>query len=201
MDASSARALLEAARVADLVTRTADGLRASYVPLAYDPRPDPLGSLVGHVARANDQWRVPPDGEALVIVHGPDAYVSPSWYESKREHGRVVPTWNYSTVYVSGSFVVHDDPEFVESVVRRLTARHEAALPAPWSVDDAPRGFVEAQLRAVVGVEVVVTRVEAKAKWSQNRSAQDAAGVLAGLVERGAIDAAGEMRRVTGGDR
>jgi transcriptional regulator len=117
--------------------------------------------------------------------------VSPSWYAAKAEHGRVVPTWNYVTAHVYGRLVVHDDPAWVEGVVRRLTAKHEAARLAapgqhqPWSVDDAPRAFIEGQLRAIVGLELQVTRIEAKAKLSQNRPVADIAGIVAGLAARG----------------
>jgi transcriptional regulator len=121
--------------------------------------------------------------------------VSPSWYAAKAEHGRVVPTWNYVTAHVYGRLVVHDDPEWVEGIVRRLTAKHEAAKAEdlteaghagdPWSVDDAPRAYVEGQLRAIVGVELRITRIQAKAKLSQNRPAADIAGVVAGLAARG----------------
>ena len=155
----------------DLVTATADGLVATMLPFVYDG-----SSLLGHVARNNDQWQRA-TGEALVIVRGPDARISPSWYAAKAEHGRVVPTWNYVTAHVYGELVVHDDPVWVEDVVRRLTAKHEPE----WTVDDAPRAYVEGQLRAIVGVEVRITRVEAKAKLSQNRSAADVDGVVRGL--------------------
>jgi transcriptional regulator len=143
------------------------------------------------VARNNDQWRKPALGESLAIIRGPDAYVSPSWYAAKAEHGRVVPTWNYVTAHVYGRLVVHDDPVWVEDVVRRLTAKHEAARLAapgqetPWSVDDAPRAFIEGQLRAIVGLELQITRIEAKAKLSQNRPEGDIAGVVSGLSARG----------------
>ena len=149
------------------------------------------GALYGHVARNNDQWRKPARGESLAIVRGPDAYVSPSWYAAKAEHGRVVPTWNYVTAHVYGRLLVHDDPRWVEDVVRRLTAKHEAARLAspgqakPWSVDDTPRAFVEGQLRAIVGLELQITRIEAKAKLSQNRPVGDIAGVVSGLAARG----------------
>jgi len=124
-------------------------------------------------------------GDALVIVRGPDAYVSPSWYASKAEHGRVVPTWNYVTAHVYGQLVIHDDPDWVGVLVRRLTDRHEADSPRPWSVDDAPASFIAGQLRAIVGVELVISRVDAKAKLSQNRPAADIDGVITGLEGRG----------------
>jgi transcriptional regulator len=174
---------------ADLVTVTEDGLLATMLPFVYEPS---VPALYGHVARNNDQWRKAAAGESLAIVRGPDAYVSPSWYESKREHGRVVPTWNYVTAHVYGRLVVHDDPAWVENVVRRLTAKHEAArlvddadgAPA-WSVDDAPRPFIEGQLRAIVGLELQITRIEAKSKLSQNRPVGDVEGVITGLAARG----------------
>jgi transcriptional regulator len=142
--------------------------------------------VVGHLARANDHWNRIDDGApGLFMVTGPQAYVSPSWYASKAEHGRVVPTWNYVTAHVYGELVVHDDPVWVEALVRRLTGKHEASLPHPWSVDDAPPAFVAGQLRAIVGVELRITRIEAKAKLSQNRPEADVEGVVAGLDSRG----------------
>ena len=170
----------------DLITLTEDGLLATMLPFAYEPSAGERGALYGHVARNNDQWRKPALGESLVIVRGPDAYISPTWYASKAEHGRVVPTWNYITAHVYGRLVVHDDPEWVEGVVRRLTVKHETAKGDPvWSVDDAPRQYIEGQLRAIVGLELVITRVEAKAKLSQNRPPADVEGVIAGLSARG----------------
>jgi transcriptional regulator len=168
---------------ADLISMTADGLMATMLPLVYDapasrPGIGPAGSLMGHVARNNGQWREPALGNVLVIAHGPDAYVSPAWYATKAEHGRVVPTWNYITAHLHGRLVIHDDPAWVEANVRRLTARHEANRIEPWSVDDAPRAYLEGQLRAIVGVEVLVERIEAKFKLSQNRSAADVEGVI-----------------------
>ena len=142
-------------------------------------------------------------GEALVIVRGPDAYVSPSWYATKREHGRVVPTWNYVTAHVYGRLVVHDDAAWVEVLVRRLTAQHEASRAEPWSVDDAPPEFIAGQLRAIVGVEVEITRIEAKCKLSQNRPGADRAGVVAGLDAEeatGSHEVAAAMRRVPARD-
>lgn len=170
---------------ADLVTQTDDGLVATMLPFVYVPEAGEHGALHGHLARNNDQWKRTAHGESLVIVRGPDAYISPSWYASKAEHGRVVPTWNYVTAHVYGQLVVHDDPEWTEDLVRRLTGKHEGKREHPWAVDDAPRAFIEGQLRAIVGVELLITRVEAKAKLSQNRPAADVDGVIAGLRERG----------------
>jgi transcriptional regulator len=191
IDDDAVQQLLARHGAADLITQTADGLVATMLPFVYEPSVGEHGALYGHVARNNDQWRLPAQGESLAILRGPDAYISPSWYASKAEHGRVVPTWNYVTAHVYGRLVVHDDPVWVEDVVRRLTAKHEAArLASPgqapaWSVDDAPRKFIEGQLRAIVGLELQITRIEAKAKLSQNRPATDIAGVVAGLAARG----------------
>ncbi|OBI13644.1 transcriptional regulator [Mycobacterium sp. E2327] len=177
---------------ADLITATAEGVVATMLPFVYDRG---AGTLRGHLARNNDQWRRPAVGEALVIVRGPDAYVSPAWYASKAEHGRVVPTWNYVTAHVYGRLTVHDDPAWVEQNVRELTGRHEAGRPQSWSVDDAPREFIEAQLRAIVGVELSITRIEAKFKLSQNRSAADIDGVVSGLITDGREDVALAVER------
>jgi transcriptional regulator len=179
------RALLTASGAADLVTSTSQGLLATMLPFVFDPDAGEHGALLGHVARNNPQWRETAAGESLVIVRGPDAYVSPSWYASKAEHGRVVPTWNYVTAHVYGRLVVHDDVQWLEALVRRLTERHEAGMARPWSVDDAPPAYVAGQLRAIVGVELRITRIEAKAKLSQNRPAADVDGVVAGLAARG----------------
>ena len=198
VDEPTVRELLDNHGAADLVTATADGLVATLLPFVYDSDAGEHGALLGHLARNNDQWRQPVLGEALVIVRGPDAYVSPSWYPSKREHGRVVPTWNYVTAHVYGELVIHDDPQWLDALVRRLTERHEAGRTAPWSVDDAPAGFVARQLKAIVGVEVRISRIEAKAKLSQNRSAEDVAGVITGLEDSGEAASAAAVRNAAG---
>lgn len=192
---SEVRDLLVEHGAADLVTNTPEGLVATMLPFVFEPAIGEHGALLGHVARNNDQWRREVLGEALVIMRGPDAYVSPGWYASKAEHGRVVPTWNYVTAHVYGHLVVHDDVAWVESLVRRLTDKHEAASPSPWHVDDAPPAFVAGQLRAIVGLELVITRIEAKAKLSQNRPEADIAGVVAGLHQRGDDRSAEAVRR------
>ena len=132
----------------------------------------------------------------MVIAAGPDAYISPAWYATKREHGRVVPTWNYITAHVHGRLVIHDDPAWVEANVRRLTAQHERTRAEPWSVDDAPRPYVEGQLKAIVGVEIVINRVEGKWKLSQNRSVADMTGAIEGLEAIGEHDVSAAMREV-----
>jgi transcriptional regulator len=179
-------ALLADHGAGDLVTCDADtGLTATLLPFVHEPSGSAWGSLHGHLARNNAQWRGASGTEALVILRGPDGYVSPDWYATKREHGRVVPTWNYVTVHVHGRLVVHDDTAYVRRVVEALTDKHEASRVQPWAVDDAPASFVEGQLRAIVGVQVEITRVEAKAKLSQNRSPADVDGVVRGLRQRG----------------
>jgi transcriptional regulator len=192
-DDDEARELLEGIVRADLITATEEGLFATFLPLIHEAPRDGagFGSLLGHVARKNDHWRLEPRGESMVIVHGPDGYISPSWYESKREHGRVVPTWNYLTAHIHGELLIHDDPVWLEALVRRLTTRHEAPRPQPWSVDDAPRDYTEGQLLAIVGVELRITRVEAKAKLGQNRSSSDIDGVIDGLRAGGNDQLAG----------
>ena len=192
---AQARELLEGIRAADLITPTGDGLFATFLPLLHDGSAGQYGSLLGHVARKNDHWRLRPTAESLVIVHGPDAYISPGWYASKHEHGRVVPTWNYLTAHIYGELVVHDDPVWLESLIRRLTDRHEAHEPNPWSVDDAPRTYVEAQLEAIVGLELRITSLRAKAKLGLNRSSEDVNGVVEGLRSAGGDELAGATIR------
>lgn len=194
VDDATARELVATTGAADLVTATADGLLATRLPYVWAAGVGDHGALQTHVARTNAQWRLPPVGEALAVVHGPDAYVSPSWYATKAEHGRVVPTWNYVTAHLYGRLVVHDDEAWLAAHVRALSDRFEAGRDHPWTVDDAPATFVAGQLRAVVGLELVVTRVQAKAKVSQNRSATDRAGVVRGLEAEGRHAAAATVR-------
>lgn len=182
--AASAEALdslLSTTGAANLVTMSPDGLLATLLPFVYEPSIGKYGALHAHMARNNTQWSSPVNGEALMIVQGADAYISPSWYASKAEHGRVVPTWNYSTAHVYGELVIHDDVEWLGQHVRRLSNQHEASMPRPWTVDEAPERFIAGQLRAIVGVELVISRVEAKTKLSQNRAPADVDGVIAGL--------------------
>jgi transcriptional regulator len=198
-DDDAVRELLRNIGAADLITATADGLLSTILPLVHDepgsrPGLGPWGALLGHVARNNRQWREPAIGEALVIVRGPDAYISPAWYATKREHGRVVPTWNYITALVFGRLVIHDDPAWVEANVRRLTAQHEGKREAPWSVDDAPEAYIAGQLKAIVGVEIVIDRVEGKFKLSQNRSLADMTGAIEGLEGLGEHEISATMR-------
>ncbi|MDO9380506.1 MAG: FMN-binding negative transcriptional regulator [Nocardioidaceae bacterium] len=179
-DPAAVRAMVEGVGAADLVTVGADGVPVStLLPVLWS---DDGATVVAHMARGNDHWRsIADDAPALAIVSGAQAYVSPSWYAAKAEHGRVVPTWNYSAVHLTGTVRVHDDPDWVREAVTRLTVAHESTRPTPWAVEDAPDAFVAGQLRAIVGIELTVTRVEAKAKLSQNRSEADRAGVVTGL--------------------
>lgn len=172
--------------LAALVTAGAAGLSANHLPLLYDPEPAPFGTLRGHLARANPQWReARPEFGALVIFQGPQAYVSPSFYPSKQEHGRVVPTWNYIVVHAQTILTVHDDVEWLRSQVSELTSAHEAAFAEPWSVGDAPPEYIEGLLKAIVGIELRITSLEGKWKASQNRPGPDREGVAAGLSRLG----------------
>ncbi len=172
--------------MAQLVTMTDDGLVATPLPMLYEPATDGMGSLAGHVARANRQWvNATPLVEALAIFTGSNAYVSPNWYPSKAEHGKVVPTWNYETVHIRGRFVVHDEPEWKRALVTRLTQHHESQFLNPWAVTDAPADYIDSMLNAIVGIELHITSIQAKRKLSQNRPAADIAGTIAGLSDVG----------------
>jgi len=175
-----------------LVTLADAGLQANPVPFMLDA--DPAGGpgiLRAHVARANPLWReTRSDGQALVVFQGPQAYVSPSWYPSKAEHGKVVPTWNYVMVQARGTLRAIDDPAWVRAFVTRLTTRHEAAQAKPWAVGDAPPDYIEATARAIVGLEITLSALVGKWKVSQNRSAADRAGVASGLRTAGLVEAA-----------
>jgi len=180
-DTAALHALIHEARLATFVTATAEGLQATPLPLFLEEAEGEFGTLYGHLARANPQWRLPPAGEALAIFAGPDAYVSPAWYATKAETGKVVPTWNYAALHAYGTPEFFEDEERLHAVVARLTERHEAARPEPWAVTDAPEPFVRAQLRGIVGLRLPIARLEGKRKMSQNRNAADREGVAAGL--------------------
>ena len=153
---------------------------ATPLPLILDETEGELGTLYGHIARANPQWKTDA-GEAMAIFMGPDAYVTPSWYATKQETGKVVPTWNYIAVHAYGPVEFFDEPERLLEAVTRLTRLHEADRPEPWAVTDAPADFIEAQLRGIVGVRLPIIRLDAKRKMSQNRNEADRAGVVRGL--------------------
>ena len=174
-----------------LVTFGADGFNANHLPLLIDPEPRPFGTLIGHVARANPVWRESGDkAGALAVFCGPHSYVTPSWYASKRDSGKVVPTWNYAVVHAYGPLIAHHDPEWLRNVVTRLTDKNEAARAQPWKVTDAPGEFVDSRLKAIVGIEIALRRLEGKWKVSQNRTPRDRAGVVAGLRALGDPDSA-----------
>lgn len=196
VDDEQAAAFLSRVQAADLVTMTEEGLVATFLPLIFDGEAGAHGVLLGHVARKNDQWSRRPIGEALVIAHGEDAYIHPGWYPTKAEHGRVVPTWNYTTAHVYGELVVHDDVDWVDTLVRRLTSRQEEGRERPWSVDEAPAEFHAGQLRAIVGIELVISRVEVKFKMSQNQRDDNIDGVVEGLTVEGRNDVAQVVRSV-----
>lgn len=170
-------------RLAILVSHGQNGLQASHLPLLLRPEEGRYGTLYGHLARANPHWQVLAEGtEALVMFNGPDAYVSPSWYPAKAEHGKVVPTWNYIAVHAYGRAEVFDDAERLRSLLAGLTERHEGPRPQPWAVDDAPQDYIAGMLRAVVGFALPIERLEGKWKLGQNRSEADRRGVHDGLA-------------------
>src|SRR5215813_4637616 len=159
--------LIRAHALGTLVTLTAAGLCANHIPMEIDPEPGPFGTLRGHVARANPVWRdAVNEVDALVIFSGPQLYITPSWYATKGESGKVVPTWNYAAVHAHGPLRAIDDPAWLREFVSRLTDRHEGTRAVPWQVSDAPADFVERQLGAIVGIEIPVRRLEGKWKVS-----------------------------------
>jgi transcriptional regulator len=181
-DLAALHRTMQAAHLSHFVTATAEGLIATPLPLFLAPEEGPYGTLYGHLARANAQWKLPPTCDAMVLVMGPDAYVTPSWYATKQEHGKVVPTWNYVAVHAYGPAEFFEDADRLLDVVIRLTNLHELPRAQPWTVTDAPEPFIRAQLRGIIGLRLPITRIEGKRKMSQNRSAEDRAGVAAGLA-------------------
>jgi len=170
-------------RLAMVITHGAQGLQASHLPLLFRPAEGPNGTLYGHFAKANPQWKELQDGaEALVIFAGADAYVSPGFYPSKAEHGKVVPTWNYVAVHAYGTAEVFSDADRLLGLVSALTDRHEANRAQPWKVADAPADYIDGMLKAIVGFALPIQRLEGKRKLSQNRSTADIAGVREGLA-------------------
>ncbi len=172
--------------LATLVTLGANGINANHIPLHLEPTPEPFGVLCGHIARANPLWRdLVSNVETLAIFHGPDAYISPSWYATKQEAGKVVPTWNYAVVHAYGSLRIIDDAVWVRTQLEALTQQNEAAFPESWAVSDAPEDFTEKLLGAVVGIEMVITRLTGKWKVSQNQPPQNRHSVIQGLNASG----------------
>lgn len=179
-------ALIRSHPLGTLVTAGPGGLIANPVPFVLYPDEAPLGTLRCHLAKANPQWRELEAVDAcLVVFQGPQAYVTPTWYAAKRETGKVVPTWNYATVHAWGTPTVTHESAWIRRQIDDLTDAHEGRLPKPWRVDDAPGTFIEAQMKGIVGIEIVLTRIEGKWKMSQNRSAEDRAAVAGGLQAMG----------------
>jgi transcriptional regulator len=174
--------------LAAVVTMGPEGLIANHVPLILDAEAGALGTLRGHVSRMNPQWRESlPHIAALAIFQGPSAYITPSWYPSKEQTGRVVPTYNYVVVHAHGSLKTYEDPELLLRNVRALTELHEASFAERWSVDDAPADFIREQLKGIVGIEIPISRLEGKWKVSQNRVPADRQGVIDGLRSAGDV--------------
>ena len=190
-DRATLHAFMDAHPFAALITSRGE-LFGTHLPLILRPDDGPLGTLEGHIARANAHHQLAgPEAEALVIFSGPDAHITPTWYPSKAESGKVVPTWNYVAVHVRGTVRFIDDADFLRAHVTRLSNRHEPARGSAWTTSDPPAEYVTQQLRAIIGVEVAISTIEGKWKMSQNRAAVDVLGVEAGLRASGAaVDAA-----------
>jgi len=190
--------LMRAFPLATVVTLSTDGLNANHIPLLLSCGPGPFGTLRGHIARANPMLDdLVPNLEALAVFHGPDRYITPSWYPTKKEHGKVVPTWNYAVVHAYGALRVVDDADWVRNLVETLTTQQEAPFSEPWSVSDAPQEFVHQRLGAIVGIEMVITKLKGKWKVSQNQPVQNQTGVVQGLKGLGE-DSASEMAYLVG---
>lgn len=174
--------LIRSNPLATFVTLGAEGMVANHIPFLLDAERGPNGTLVGHVARANPLWKnTRAEVETLAVFTSADAYISPSFYPTKRETGMVVPTWNYAVVHAWGPLVVHDDAEWLRGLVTRLTNTHEAKSKVPWEVTDAPADFIDKMLKAIVGIEIPIQRIEGKWKVGQNRTSADREGTVAGL--------------------
>jgi transcriptional regulator len=185
------QALIESHRLGTIVTHGANGLEANLVPFTLDRSRGPFGTLKAHLARANEQLAAfRAGGEALVIFQGAESYITPSWYPSKQEHGKVVPTWNYVLVEARGRPVVIEDPAWLLAQIGELTDANEGKRPAPWAVSDAPELYVASQLKGIFGIEIEIARIEGKWKTSQNRPEADRVGVAEGLSAEGAAEMA-----------
>lgn len=181
-----------------LVTHGAAGLDANHIPFELDAASGSLGTLAGHVARANPVWQQLRDGdEVMVVFRAADAYISPNWYPSKHEQHRQVPTWNYMVAHAHGRVRIVDDEGFVRGIVGRLTKTHEASQAVPWKMADSPREFIDGLLQAIVGIEIEITRLEGKSKLSQNKEARDLRGAIEGLAAVGRNDVAEAMQTAT----
>lgn len=179
-------ALMREHPFATLIVQGADGLTADHLPLHLATEVAPHGALQGHVARANPLWQRAADSEVLMIFHGPQAYVTPSWYPTKHEHGKAVPTWNYVVVHARGRLRAIDDPVWLRRQLETLVDRHEAGFAEPWRITDAPPDYIDKMLAAIVGIEITLTGLTGKWKISQNQPEVNRAGVVAGLRQQGA---------------
>lgn len=188
--------LIHAHPLGALVVLAPHGLDANHIPFEIDPEPAPFGTLRGHVARANPVWRdASLQTDALAIFQGPHTYVSPAWYATKQESGKVVPTWNYAVVHAHGPLRVIDDRAWLRKFVEQLTDRYEANRSEPWKVTDAPADFIDTMVSAIVGIEIPIARLTGKWKVSQNRPGKDRAGVVEGLMQQ-TDDAAAAMAQL-----
>ncbi len=183
---------------ATLLTQGAGELEANHLPLHLEPAAGPFGVLQGHVARANPVWQQAGGSDVLVVFHGPQAYVTPSWYETKREHGKAVPTWNYVVVHAHGRLRTIDDPDWLLGNLEALVAHHEAGFAEPWQISDAPPDYIDKMLTAIIGIEIELTGLKGKWKISQNQPSVNRAGVVAGLRELGTADALAMAELVAG---
>ena len=195
-------AAMAAIGAATVVSPGPDGLIATHVPVEFAPDPAPLGTVRCHFARANPHAQALAAGrEALLVFQGSQGYVTPSWYPTKQRTGKVVPTWNYVAVHAYGQATPFDAPDRLRAHLAALTARFERDRPSPWAVDDAPADYIAAQLRAILGFEIRLTRLDGKWKLSQNRTAEDRQGVIAGLRAEGGPDALRMADLVEAADR
>lgn len=189
-DCAALHRLMQDYPLSTLVTPTAAGLEANHIPLLLSPDEGSHGVLRGHVARANPVWRdLLVENEVLAIFHGPQAYVSPGWYPTKKENGKAVPTWNYAVVHVTGRMRIVDDAQWLRALLGRLTANHEAVMPEPWSLKGAPDDYIDHMIGAVVGMELSISTIVGKWKISQNQLARNAAGVIDGLRSSNLLEA------------
>ena len=194
----AAEQFLEDLKSGHLVTNTAQGMLATMIPVTFDKS---LRSIFGHVARGNSQWSEKTNQEALFISSTVDAYISPGWYASKQEHGKVVPTWDYMLAHVYGELIIHDDVDWLRIAVSDLTDAFEAGREKPWKLNDAPDDYVVGQLRAIVGVELKVSRLEVSFKMSQNKTKEDLDGVIAGLRKDSADEVADKVENLRPEDK
>lgn len=183
-------AVMRARPLATVITLSRSGLDANHIPLHFVKDLGPFGTLRGHVARANPMWKeFDKNTEVLSIFHGPDSYITPAWYASKKTTGKVVPTWNYVVVHAHGHLCIHEDESWLRSQLEALTAHNESVNHESWKISDAPHDYIENLIKAIVGFEIVITRLSGKWKASQNQSEQNRASVITGLKAEGHRDA------------